>query len=64
MELSEKKSQITILQRHQTEDQREIERLREKADRYEDENIDKQSTIETLSRDNSDKVTHSFTSLL
>ena len=56
MELSEKKSQISILQRHQSEDQRETERLREKADKYEDENTQKQSTIDNLSRDNHDKV--------
>lgn len=56
MELSERKSQINILQRHQSEDQREIERLREKAEKYEDDNTQKQSTIDTLSRDNHDKV--------
>lgn len=57
MELSEKKSQIVILQRHEPEYQKEIERLRDKAGKFEDENTQKQSTIETLSRETNDKVT-------
>lgn len=56
MELSEKKSQIVILQRHEPEYKKEIERLRDKAGKYEDENTQKESTIETLSREINDKV--------
>ncbi len=57
LQLTDEKSQNTILQRHELEHKKEFERLREKLAKYEDENTQGQCTIESLSREINDKVT-------
>jgi len=56
VQLSDEKSQNTILQRHEFEHKKEIEKLQEKLSKYEDENTQNQCIIETLSNQINDKV--------
>lgn len=56
MELSDEKSQNTILQRHELEHKNLIEKLQDKLMKYDDENTQGQYTIESLSREINDKV--------
>ena len=60
LELSDEKKKIDILQRHECEHRKEIERLKEKAAKYEDETTQKQCTIEMLTREINDKVNTYF----
>jgi len=56
VQLSDEKSQNTILQRNKFEHKKEIEKLQEKSTKYEDENSERQCIIETLSKEINDKV--------
>ncbi len=56
IQLSDEKTRNTTLQRQELEHKKDIERLQEKSAKFEDETIQGQYTIETLSREIHDKV--------
>ncbi len=56
IQLSDEKTRNTTLQRHELEHKKDIERLQEKSAKFEEETIQGQYTIETLSREIHDKV--------
>ncbi|CAF0944563.1 unnamed protein product [Rotaria sordida] len=55
LQLSDEKARIGIFQRHEIEHKKDIERLQEKATKYEDEATQAQYTIETISRELKEK---------
>ncbi|CAF3457018.1 unnamed protein product [Rotaria sp. Silwood1] len=55
LQLSDETSRIAMLQRHELEHKQEIERLQEKAAKFEDEATQAHSTIDILSREINDK---------
>ncbi|CAF4616260.1 unnamed protein product [Rotaria sp. Silwood1] len=56
LQLSDETSRIAMLQRHELEHKQEIERLQEKAAKFEDEATQAHSTIDILSREINDKA--------
>lgn len=56
LQLSDEKARVGILQRHEVEHKKDIERLQEKATKYEEEATHAQYSIETISRELKEKV--------
>jgi len=56
LQLSDDKARIGILQRHEIEHKKDLEKLQEKATKYEDEATQAQFTIENISRELKEKT--------
>ncbi len=56
MQLADEKARVAILQRHEVEHKKDIEKLQEKAMKYEDEATQGQYKNESLSRELREKV--------
>ena len=63
LQLSDEKVRVSALQRYENEQRKEIERLQDKSNKYEDETIQKQHFIETLSRELQEKVNNNHRSI-
>jgi hypothetical protein len=60
LQSSDEKARVSILQRHEIEHKKDIERLQEKAGKYEDEATQAQFSLETASRELKEKVIFLF----
>ncbi|CAF1174346.1 unnamed protein product [Adineta steineri] len=56
LQLSDEKARIAILQRHENENKKDIEKIQEKAMKYEDESTQAQYTIDNLTRELREKT--------
>ena len=56
LQLSDEKARIGILQRHENEYKKDLERAQEKAGKYEYETTQLQYSLETITRESKEKV--------